>query len=76
MNNERRKLLSEVTKIADEAESKLKFILADVEKAFVNLPESLQYSEKGTDIELAVDSLKKAIETTGELKKHLFDAMM
>lgn len=76
MNNERRKKLSAIVKTVDGIRTDINSVLNEEQDAYDNLPESLQYSDRGTDIEMAIDALKAASESISELKGHLLDASM
>lgn len=76
MNNERRKKISAIVKTVDGVRADLSSVLNEEQEAYENLPESLQCSDRGTDIEMAVESLNEAEEALCEVKKHLYDAMM
>lgn len=76
MNNERRKKLSAIVKTVDDIRVDLNSVLNEEQEAFDNLPEPLQYSDRGTDIELAIESINKAADSLSEAKLHLLDASM
>lgn len=60
MNKERRKAVAIVITRIEEARDRLLEILDDEQAAFDNLPESIQYSEKGEAMEEAVDQMDEA----------------
>ena len=76
MNNERRKKLSAIVKTVDGIRADINSVLNEEQNAYENLPDSLQYSDRGTDIELAVEALSKADDALCEAKHHLYDASM
>ena len=76
MNNERRKRLSAIVKMVDDIRVALNLIQNEEQDAYDNLPEPLQCSDRGIDIEMAVEALNKADESLCETKKHLYDASM
>ena len=69
MNNERRKVIAEIIKMAEEMAGRLSDIASQIEslkdeekEAFDNMPESLQQSERGQVSEAAIASLEDAHE--------------
>lgn len=71
MNKERRKAINELigeirvlenkmTSLVQEIESAVEVILGDEQDAFDNMPESLQYAEKGEAAQEAINSLEYA----------------
>ena len=57
MNKQRRKELFEVTDLLEEAIGRLTEIRDDEQDALDSLPESLQYSCRGDDMQDAIDTL-------------------
>jgi hypothetical protein len=66
MNNQRRKALAKLIKQLEESTSYLQSILDEEQDSFDNMPDSLQYSEKGERIEEAIDTMENACELISE----------
>lgn len=76
MNAKRRKQLEKVIALIDDAKSQLDALKDEEQEAFDNMPESLQYSEKGermeeiisylddsfSELESAIENITSAIE--------------
>lgn len=60
MNNKRRKRIDEVIEILESAKSSIEEIMDEEQEAFDNLPESLQYSDKGSGMESAIGNFETA----------------
>ena len=66
MNNKRRaevkrimeNLKDDVYSLLDSARDELKTVRDDEQESYDNLPESLQYSEKGDDMERCIDAIE------------------
>lgn len=71
MNNKRRK---EIANVIRQIENVVSSILEDEEEAFDNMPESLQYSERGDMSQEAQDNLSGAIDALEEAIICLEDA--
>ena len=71
MNNKRRK---EIANVIRKIESVVSDILAEEEEAFDNMPESLQYSERGDISQEAQDNLSCAVDSLEEAISYLEDA--
>lgn len=71
MNNKRRK---EIANVIRKIESVVSDILAEEEEAFDNMPESLQYSERGDMSQEAQDNLSCAVDSLEEAISYLEDA--
>lgn len=71
MNNKRRK---EIASVIRKIESVVSDILAEEEEAFDNMPESLQYSERGDMSQEAQDNLSCAVDSLEEAISYLEDA--
>lgn len=57
MNAKRRKELEKVIALIEDAKSQLEILKDEEQEAFDNMPESLQYSEKGEKMEEAINYL-------------------
>lgn len=70
MNNKRRaevkrimqKLKDDVYSLLDKAREELEIVRDDEQEAYDNLPDSLQYSEKGNDMERCIEALDEIID--------------
>ena len=70
MNNKRRaevkrimdNLKYDVYSLLDSARDELKTVRDDEQEAYDNLPESLQYSEKGDDMERCIEALDEMMD--------------
>ena len=74
MNKLRRKELNSIIEILEEANSRLEMVKDEEQEAFDNLPEGIQYSERGEqmeeyvdDMDTAYDSIQEAIDTLTEI---------
>ena len=67
MNRERRKALRQWSIRAEELKSDLENILWDEQTYYDNIPENLQFSERATTMEDAIDDLSEVIETIDNL---------
>ena len=71
MNNKRRQ---EIANAIRQIEKVVSSILDDEEEAFDNMPESLQYSERGDMSQEAQDNLSGAVDALEEAISYLEDA--
>lgn len=51
MNKDRRKRLAAIAETIEEQMSELEYVRDEEQEAFDNLPESIQYSDRGSDME-------------------------
>lgn len=63
MNKQRRKELNEIINKLSELRDDLASLTSEEEECYDNMPENLQYSEKGEIIEAAVESLNDALDS-------------
>lgn len=63
MNKQRRKIISECTIQIEEIKLKLEDVKSDEEFAFDSMPENLQGSLRGEEMEGAIDCLEEAIDS-------------
>ena len=73
MNKQRRIQIEKVMALIEEARCLLEDIQADEEQSFDNLPESLQYSERGETISDNADRLMEVVEALQDQEDELFD---
>ena len=60
MNKQRRKRIEEAVTLIEQAKDIIEEVSGD-EEAFENLPESLQYGERGEAMQTAVDNMQTAV---------------
>lgn len=63
MNKDRRKRIAEIHAKMTELRDMLEEILEEEQEAFDNMPESLQSSERGENMETVIYNLEEALET-------------
>ena len=63
MNNKRRKEISKISSILEDAKSRLSTVIDEEQEDFDNMPESLQGSERGCESEEALDSMNDALDS-------------
>lgn len=61
MNNTRRKALAKIAEQIEELKGELEDLKCEEECAFDNMPESLQYSEKGERMQEIISNLDDAV---------------
>lgn len=71
MNKVRRKELARVVDLLDQARDLLETIRDEEQEAFDNLPESIQYSERGEAMENYIGTMDEILDylDTGELQE-------
>lgn len=74
MNNLRRAHLSRISDKLAELQDEVQVILYLEQEAYDNLPESLQSSDRGEQMEAAIDALKEAITSFEDLTGYLAEA--
>ena len=67
MNNNRRKTLKDIQKKLDEALSLLTLTQDEEQGALDNLPESLQDSDKGSDMQDNIDKMSEIVDALSEV---------
>lgn len=60
MNKQRRKELAKASKLISQAQAIIESVKEEEENAHDNLPESIQYGEKGEQMEEYIDTLDEA----------------
>lgn len=71
MNKQRRKIISECTLQIEQIKSTLEDVKMDEEFAFDNMPENLQGSERGEEMEEAIDCLEEVMNTLDDAIEQL-----
>ena len=75
MNKQRRKLIDKAITKLEEIQTELESVKDDEEEAYDNLPESLQFGDRGEAMSEALDNLESAISGIEEAADYLRDAM-
>ncbi len=71
MNRNRRKLVRQAHDLLSEARSILETVYDDEQDAYYNMPESLQYSERGERMSETVDMLSDMVSTLEDYETEL-----
>lgn len=71
MNKQRRKIISECTLQIEQIKSTLEDVKMDEEFAFDNMPENLQGSERGEEMEEVIDCLEEVMNTLDDAIEQL-----
>jgi hypothetical protein len=74
MNNERRKAIAAIADQLSELRETIELIRDDEQEAYDNLPESLQYSERGERMQTAIDALTNAASELEYVTSYLSEA--
>lgn len=74
MNARRRKDINSVIEKLDELKSQIEDIMQEEQDALDNLPESLQYGERGERMQSAIDALEYATDSVQEVIDNLNEA--
>ena len=75
MNAPRRKAIREIISDLEELKSRLETIMDEEQEAYDNLPENLQGSERGEEMEAAADNLDSAFNGVDEVLDYLNSAI-
>lgn len=67
MNNDKRKRIDQATALIEEARSIIEEITQEESEAYENMPENLQYSDRGELIQEAINNLEYADSSFDEL---------
>ena len=62
MNKARRKELAEIISLIEEARERLESVMDEEQEAFDNMPESLQYSERGETMEEYISTMDEMLD--------------
>lgn len=71
MNNPRRKKLAKLQEQIEELRMALEEVLEEEQEAFDNMPENLQYSEKGERAEGCISALEDAVSNLEEAVENI-----
>lgn len=66
MNKQRRASLKEAVELLEQAKSIIECVAEEEREAFDNLPEGIQYSERGEQMEEYADTLDEFYESIGD----------
>ena len=75
MNKQRRKELDRIHTLLLEASEALEMVASDEQDAFDNLPEGLQQSERGKEIEETASNLAEWAETLSDIVGELWEVI-
>jgi len=75
MNAQRRKKLNEALEMLDSVKVIIEECLSEEQDSFDNLPEGIQYSERGEKMENAIGSLESAIDSLDEMVGEINNAI-
>lgn len=73
MNNVRRKELKAIIMDIERAQSRLQGVLDEEQEAFDNMPEGLQCSERGENMEDAISAMEDCIDSLSDVTDELED---
>ena len=71
MNNTRRKEISKISSILEDAKLRLSVVIDEEQEALDNMPENLQGSERGCESEEALDSMNDALDSIDSAIEYL-----
>ncbi|MBM6866392.1 hypothetical protein H6A66_14625 [Bacteroides caecigallinarum] len=71
MNRERRKRIMQLSEKLSEVRTSLESICEEEEDAFDNMPESLQESERGEQMQEYIETMEEAISNIEEIESNL-----
>jgi len=74
MNNDKRERIDKATALIEEARSIVEGVTQEESEAYENMPENLQYSERGELIQEAINNLEYADNSFDELLGYLEEA--
>lgn len=75
MNKQRRKQIEGMIDKLDNIKEHISDILDDEQNAFDNMPESIQYGERGYIMQVAIDNLDDAIGNIVDAIDNLYEAI-
>jgi len=74
MNNDKRERIDKATALIEEARSIVEGVTQEESEAYENMPENLQYSERGELIQESINNLEYADSSFDELLGYLEEA--
>ena len=75
MNNARRKEIEKITAELESIKERIEALQEEEQDAFDNLPESIQYGERGDKMQSAIDNLGDAADNIQDCLDNLNEAM-
>lgn len=75
MNKVRRKSIEKLLESVAVLHDQIDRVLTEEQESFDNLPEGIQYSERGDAMQEAIDALESALSSCEEIDEYLTDAM-
>lgn len=75
MNAQRRRLINDMIEELDDLKMRIEAIQEEEEAAFENMPESLQYSERGEHIQEIAQTIESAVDSINEGIDYLLTAI-
>lgn len=75
MNKQRRKEIEKICERLEDLYSDLEYVMDEEQSAFDNLPESLQYTEKGEQMEENVSTIENSLDSIREAIDNLEDLL-
>lgn len=73
MNKQRRKQLQEIANTLSELKEQLDILTQEEQDAFDNLPEGIQYSDKGTEMEENVSEMEDILSGLEDISTRLIE---
>ena len=74
MNNARRKEIEKITADSDAIKERIEALQEEEQDAFDNLPESIQYGERGDKMQSAIDNLEYPADNIQDCLDNLSEA--
>ena len=74
MNNARRKEIEKITADLEAIKARIEALQEEEQDAFDNLPESIQYGERGDKMQSAIDNLEYAADNIQDCLDNLCEA--
>jgi predicted RNase H-like HicB family nuclease len=75
MNNTRREEIQKITDVLQDILYDIELVLSDEQEYFDNMPENLQFSERGERSEEAISNLEYTLESVQEAIENLQEAI-
>lgn len=75
MNAQRRKQLSEISDKIELIKEEITFLQEEEQDALDNMPDSLQYSEKGERMQTAIDAMDDILQSLDDSMMYILEAI-
>ena len=75
MNAQRRKQLSEISDKIELIKEEITFLQEEEQDALDNMPDSLQYSEKGERMQTAIDTMDSILQSLDDSMMYILEAI-